>query len=1236
MLMLSLTACDGDAPLASPDALHDALAEFELSGEYGSVLVTPNEGGTLELRGLRLEVPPGAVSAPIHLSARRLEDSSEGALMGSRFELTPSGTQFAVPVRLAFTYEAHHVREWLTPAMAIAAQSQGRWEVLTSLASSAAQITAETTHFSTFALIESAPDTQFIAAQSGTLFSVGGVTLESSQSIELDSMLVSPSALSMNLRADVSSTQLRLSGLVASTKLFVFDGSLENAQSVVSDSTGTVEFEQSLAGGVHSIWLQRSSGTKVIDASQPGGLDCSPVGGGGIGNWDASTQTCTLTSDVAEPIVLVSADTTLNCNDPAPSVGSHVIDTQAFPTAVALNVGSLATNVEVRDCIVRSAGPSILVSAGADGVRLRRNIVENSHLSETLHVMSSREALVEANEVTGWDGIVVDNSTDAGVLENIVEARAGIVLLGPSSTGVQVERNRVNGRAFLERFGVNDPLFVAILARGVILGGTIDDNRIVNNTLVQTDEPSPHIFSTGIRSFARPSFQGETSNEIRGNYIGNYDRGLVFNAGTGATVSFNTLRGNHQHALVINRLGLPEDVRVRFSLNDVIDNGQPQVSIDSPYALWDPDTMRGNFWGHHCGESALFESTGADSLTPFIVDSFAYGYAVASFDIDETLVPDASGCSHVTLTGNVDSDGDGLFDREEVLGIDSDGDGSLDGPLDVDFPSFGGNPLIRDLFVEFDYVDRPYSLPDLAGIRDSIAAFRRHGIILHVDVGTAAPGTDLDLGQGNAIGVFHEASMSFQPPDIAELAISDPREEPLENGLVFGAGAEIRAANLGASRGETFRYGISAPFASATTTTLVDPISVGATSIVVAGRVGNPNGGMAEVEGERFTYSTRTLLADGNTRLEGIPDPRAPDPIERGVLLGRVTIASRTNGVSHCASDPSEPPLPFFNYFVSHRDDLIQGYHNIRGQDFFHELGHCIGLNHGGAELISAEPLRHYAPDAARNRKPNYISSMNYRYSTGLPQFVEDSDGLLVESELDLNYSEVELQLLDENNLNELVGVAPLDPMQVSPYGIYYSCPGAPGSRVRALADGSPINWDCDFLGNGQPRLENSVQVNFNTPFDNEFTTLGGWDDWTSLAFNVPNTGTERRQFGPEPYELIPAFSLIPIDIRPNNPQNPINLRSRGVVKVAILSFDRFHATETVVRDGITFGLTGAEASPISCEEDDLNDDGLQDLVCRFHISDMGLDEDSEHAVLLAYTKNGTSIGGVDSVRIVP
>jgi len=126
---------------------------------------------------------------------------------------------------------------------------------------------------------------------------------------------------------------------------------------------------------------------------------------------------------------------------------------------------------------------------------------------------------------------------------------------------------------------------------------------------------------------------------------------------------------------------------------------------------------------------------------------------------------------------------------------------------------------------------------------------------------------------------------------------------------------------------------------------------------------------------------------------------------------------------------------------------------------------------------------------------------------------------------------------------------------------------------------------------------------------------------------------------------VVPAVVDVDIDIKPCSDPNSVNLKSKGVLPVAILSTEVFDATtvdwETVTLDGIP---------AIKAEAVDVNDtevcdggecwctgaDGLIDLVVYFNTRDfVSWDENTIEAMLEGETYAGMSIQGIDAVRIV-
>ena len=112
----------------------------------------------------------------------------------------------------------------------------------------------------------------------------------------------------------------------------------------------------------------------------------------------------------------------------------------------------------------------------------------------------------------------------------------------------------------------------------------------------------------------------------------------------------------------------------------------------------------------------------------------------------------------------------------------------------------------------------------------------------------------------------------------------------------------------------------------------------------------------------------------------------------------------------------------------------------------------------------------------------------------------------------------------------------------------------------------------------------------------------------------------------------------MPIDIKPGSFPNSINLGSKGKVPVAVLSTVTFDATTV---DPITVTLASApvkvkrKGTPMASVRD-VDGDGLLDLVVHVETEALELSEMAEEAVLTGETFGGTSVTGVDTIRVVP
>jgi hypothetical protein len=122
-----------------------------------------------------------------------------------------------------------------------------------------------------------------------------------------------------------------------------------------------------------------------------------------------------------------------------------------------------------------------------------------------------------------------------------------------------------------------------------------------------------------------------------------------------------------------------------------------------------------------------------------------------------------------------------------------------------------------------------------------------------------------------------------------------------------------------------------------------------------------------------------------------------------------------------------------------------------------------------------------------------------------------------------------------------------------------------------------------------------------------------------------------------------PDHTAVTVDIKPGDDSNKINLSSRGLLPVAVLTTDDFDASQFTpemahLSDAslaMDMGCIGADA--VRWNYMDVNYDGQVDLVFFFRIRDLNLTSSSTAATLMAHGTYGSTdihIMGTDSVRV--
>jgi hypothetical protein len=192
----------------------------------------------------------------------------------------------------------------------------------------------------------------------------------------------------------------------------------------------------------------------------------------------------------------------------------------------------------------------------------------------------------------------------------------------------------------------------------------------------------------------------------------------------------------------------------------------------------------------------------------------------------------------------------------------------------------------------------------------------------------------------------------------------------------------------------------------------------------------------------------------------------------------------------------------------------------------------------------------------------------------------------------------------------------------------------------KFLSNGAGSEW-VDWGGNGDGSGEAEGEIGRVVPDD-------VWED-AVYFYGQDSTEANGEQYVPvgmvvtkldfytictnSDYSVVKLYLCVPIqiDIKPGSYPNSINLKSQGMVSVAVLTTDFFDATAV---DPVT--VLFASAAPVRWATEDVDGDGDLDLVLHFEIQGLNLTAKSTAAKLTGRTLDGVYwIEGMDSVKIV-
>ena len=549
-------------------------------------------------------------------------------------------------------------------------------------------------------------------------------------------------------------------------------------------------------------------------------------------------------------------------------------------------------------------------------------------------------------------------------------------------------------------------------------------------------------------------------------------------------------------------------------------------------------------------------------------------------------------------SGCADSDGDGLNDAWEIAGgIDINNDGVIDAGNDVLLP--GANPSKPDVYLKYDYMvasttnpfgDPPHShQPSAAAIQQVVDAFAVHGIALHIDP------------QHDAIP---EAFVTTRDPSPTVACAANGNSG---DGYTFVTTQTLRQQYLG-DRKWAYHYAVFAHSAVVPDTAPCCDGTCGAqpcmscpADALCGGKPDPTSSGNADVLGPTFILAFGTL-ADNN-----------------GIDPGSIGVETQSS-------------------------------------IFMHELGHNFGLMHGSL-APSTDPVLTTQQQACLAYKPNYLSVMNYSYySSGMSVSTQPGSVTPILCNVDgdcpvgshctddlgiggnicyrVDYSSENLLYLDEGNLNETLGVGGASgDTNILSYCSNSAC-GHPGPSF------GPIDW------NNNGSIETSVQVDVDgNPLGIPNRILSTASDWDKLNFKFQCTAAFASDGvgAPATAELLqssfttselgnrearehhvlypPAVASLLVNPACSDPR--LERSKPGTAQLALLGSTNFDVNQVELS---SLSLHGAH--PVTISVEDVNNDGIPDLLLEFHMADAQLSARATRLRLSGWLKNSRAFVG--------
>jgi len=367
----------------------------------------------------------------------------------------------------------------------------------------------------------------------GTTFEVTdseylNITLVSTVPIQLTLESI-PEMITMHIEAaeGAASTMITLSGLEPTTVYYKYTDDYHNLEELITDDSGTCTYTQDLSEP-HFVFIQPTAST--IFLSDTGWSQA------GIGTWDATTLTATLTTDVSEAIQIDSDNITLDG-------AGHTVTGSGTGTGIYL---SSRTGVTIKNVKVQSFHYGIMLAYSTNNTLISNVSYYNSNHGFVVYRSSYNNLSGNGAFTNDYSGISINLSSNNTVTDNRV--------LYNTNRGINTYRSRYNSLTYNTISNNGTGIYAHEYSDNNILSGnTISYNNGTGIVVVRSSSLTMDSNTISNNLGSGLLFTGNTNNNTLSNntVLDNNAEGIIIYIGSNNTLIENTVSFNGKTGIII-------------------------------------------------------------------------------------------------------------------------------------------------------------------------------------------------------------------------------------------------------------------------------------------------------------------------------------------------------------------------------------------------------------------------------------------------------------------------------------------------------------------------------------------------------------------------------------------------------------------------------------------------------------------------------------------------------------